>query len=103
MQSIQVGQFKSEFSSILERVQNRGEKFVIEYGKKHKKVAMLVPYEESKKKRVFGQFAGKVNIPDDFDDELDEINNMFYGDYNVPNKKNQTKQKLYFKMLKCTT
>jgi len=79
MQSIQVGKFKSDLSSILEQVQNFGEKFVIEYGKKHKKVAMLVPYEKQKKSRKFGQLEGKINIPDDFDDETEEINEMFYG------------------------
>ncbi len=79
MRSIQVGQFKSELSSILEQVQNLGETFVIEFGKKHKKVAMLVPYEENKKVRKFGQLEGKIKIPDNFDDEVDDINHMFYG------------------------
>ncbi|GAW85134.1 conserved hypothetical protein [Bathymodiolus platifrons methanotrophic gill symbiont] len=79
MQTIQVGQLKSEFSSVLEKVQNEGETFIIEFGKKHKKVAMLVPYKEELKKRVFGQLQGTLNIPDDFDDELAEINDMFYG------------------------
>jgi len=78
MQSIQVGQFKAELSSILEQVQNQGKTFVIEFGKKHKKVAMLVPYEE-KKVRKFGQLEGKIKIPDNFDDESEEINEMFYG------------------------
>lgn len=40
---------------------------------------MLVPYTEEPKKRVFGQLQGTLNIPDDFDDELAEINDMFYG------------------------
>ncbi len=79
MQTIQVGEFKAEFSSILERVQNFGEKYVIEYGKKHKKVAMLVPYEEEKKQRVFGIHEGRCHVPDNFDDENDAINEMFYG------------------------
>jgi len=79
MQTIQVGQLKSEFSSVLEQVQQDGETFIIEFGKKHKKVAMIVPYKEESKKRVFGQLKGKLNIPTDFDDESDEINNMFYG------------------------
>ncbi len=79
MQSIQVGQFKSELSSILNQVQNLGETFVIEFGKKHKKIAMLVPYEESKKVRKFGQLEEKITIPDNFDDESKEINEMFYG------------------------
>ena len=79
MQSIQVGEFKAKLSSILEKVQKDGEKFVIEFGKKHKKVAMLVPYEEERKARKFGQLEGKVKIPKNFDDENDEINSMFYG------------------------
>ena len=79
MKSIQVGQFKAELSSILEEVQKLGETFVIEFGKKHKKVAMLVPYEQKKKVRKFGQLEGKLHIPDNFDDELEEINGMFYG------------------------
>lgn len=41
---------------------------------------MLVPYEEDKKPRKFGQLEGKLKISDDFDDELLEINQMFYGD-----------------------
>ena len=79
MQTLQVGQLKSEFSSVLERVQKDGETFIIEFGKKHKKVAMIVPYKEEPKKRVFGQLKGTLNIPDDFDDESEEINQMFYG------------------------
>ncbi len=79
MQTIQVGQLKSEFSSVLERVHKDGETFVIEFGKKHKKIAMIVPYQEQPKKRVFGQLKGKLNIPDDFDEESVEINKIFYG------------------------
>ncbi|MCF6251019.1 MAG: hypothetical protein L3J75_07085 [Methylococcaceae bacterium] len=79
MQTIQVGQLKSEFSSVLERVHKDGETFVIEFGKKHKKIAMIVPYQEQPKKRVFGQLKGKLNIPDDFDEESVENNKIFYG------------------------
>jgi len=79
MQTIQVGQFKSDFSSILDKVQKDGETYIIEYGKKHKKVAMLVPYSEEKKQRVFGLHEGKSKINDNFDDENDAINSMFYG------------------------
>lgn len=79
MQTIQVGQLKSEFSSVLERVQKEGESFIIEYGKKHKKVAMIVPYIEEPRKRVFGQLQGTLDIPADFDEESEEINNIFYG------------------------
>ena len=80
MQSIQVGKFKAELSSILEKVEKNGESFIIEFGKKHKKVAMLIPYKEDKKARKFGQLKGKINIPDNFDDESRDINKMFYGE-----------------------
>lgn len=79
MKAVQVGKFKSELSSILEQVQNNGEEFVIEFGKKHKKIAMLVPYAQDKKKRKFGQYKGKYSVPVDFDAENEEINDMFYG------------------------
>jgi len=60
MQSIQVGKLKSDFSNILNLVQKEGKKFVIEYGRNHKKVAMLVPYEEEKsQKREFGLYRNK--------------------------------------------
>ncbi len=80
MKTIQVGKLKSEFSSVLESVQKDGESFIIEFGKKHKKVAMIVPYREEPQKRVFGQLKGQFTIPDDFDEESKEINEMFYGE-----------------------
>ncbi|BBP44272.1 type II toxin-antitoxin system Phd/YefM family antitoxin [Thiosulfativibrio zosterae] len=72
MQSIQVGQLKAEFSSILERLQATGEGVVIEYGKQHKKVAMLIPYDSSlldKPDRPLGLLQGKANyaLSDDFE------------------------------------
>ena len=56
-----------------------GESFVVEFGKQHKKVAVISPYIEEPKQRVFGQLKGKLVIPDNFNDESDEINEMFYG------------------------
>lgn len=57
MKSIQVGHLKAEFSAVLERVQKNGETFVIEYGRQHRKIAMIVPYKDqpsSNSPRVFG-------------------------------------------------
>lgn len=45
MRSIQVAELKSDFSNILHLLQGAGETFIIEYGKNHKKVAMIVPYD----------------------------------------------------------
>ena len=79
MKSIKVGELKANFSDILNQIQNMGESFIIEYGKSHKKVAILKPYKENKQKRVFGQLKGKIKIPQNFNDEDEEINKMFYG------------------------
>ncbi len=78
MKSIQIGKLKSEFSSVLQEVEQDGETFVVEYGKKHKKVALIIPYSEAyanKTTRQFGIMEGKgsYTIEDDFkmsDDEL---------------------------------
>ncbi len=80
MQTIQVGEFKSELSSILKQVQELGEEFVIEYGRKHKKIAKIVPYVEETSPRKFGLLEGQYTVPGNFNDESDEINTMFYGE-----------------------
>lgn len=72
MQAIQVGQLKAEFSSILERLQATGEGVVIEFGKQHKKVAMLIPYDpalEKKEPRTLGvlEGMGRYQLADDFE------------------------------------
>ncbi|UCF85520.1 MAG: type II toxin-antitoxin system prevent-host-death family antitoxin [Desulfobacteraceae bacterium] len=43
MQSISVGELKARFSEVLERVK-KGEEIIISYGKKRKRVAVLLPY-----------------------------------------------------------
>jgi len=44
MQTISVGELKARFSEVLERVR-KGEEITISYGKKRKKVAVLLPYD----------------------------------------------------------
>lgn len=74
MDSIGVGELKADFSHVLDEVQKYGKKFVIEYGKKHKKVAMLVPYEEPKH-REFGILKGKggFSLGNDFEMTDEEL------------------------------
>ena len=62
-----VSEAKAQLSALLERV-SAGEEIVI--GKAGKPVAKLVPYTEPKQPRVGGQWAGKIWIASDFDDEL---------------------------------
>ena len=53
MKTMSVGQVKAEFSEVLAGVQ-RGETVAVEYGRKKKKVAMIVPYREDKPRRQLG-------------------------------------------------
>ncbi len=78
MDSIGVGELKSDFSNILREIQESGKKYIIEYGKRHKKVAMIIPYDkklEEQENRTFGllQGIGSFKLHDDFvmsDEEL---------------------------------
>ncbi len=69
MKNLQVGEFKANFSEVLEKVQ-QGESFGIVYGKNKKLVAEINPPQSRKKgkKRKFGILDGKVKITisDDF-------------------------------------
>ncbi len=79
MQTVSVADFKANLSSILQEVQEKGEEIIIAYGRGHKKIAKLVPFREEEGEREFGQFRGAIKIPEDFDEENDTINAMFYG------------------------
>lgn len=63
MKSLPVGEFKAQFSDLLEEVQN-GETIEIVFGKKKTPVAHLVPISGSKpkKKRKLGILEGKVRF-----------------------------------------
>jgi len=78
MQIINVGELKANFSQILDLVQKQKEEIIIVYGRNHKKVAKIVPFEEKKSKRKFGQLKGKISIPENFNSKDEEINKLFY-------------------------
>ena len=76
METLKVGELKSKFSHILQRVQ-AGEEIIISFGKKEKKIAVLVPYDKyiSDSPRPLGILKGsaKCIISDEFqisDEEL---------------------------------
>ena len=76
MEILKVGKLKRKFSHILQRVQ-AGEEIIISFGKKEKKIAVLVPYDKyiSDSPRPLGILKGKAKciIGDDFkisDEEL---------------------------------
>lgn len=48
MHTIQVAELKTNFSNILKDVTDNQEEYIIQYGRSHKKVAVLVPYSQYK-------------------------------------------------------
>ena len=58
---MQVGEFKSRFSKVLEDVK-RGEEIVISFGKKNEKIAVIVPYSKysANKTRKLGVLEGRA-------------------------------------------
>ncbi|MEM7114292.1 MAG: type II toxin-antitoxin system prevent-host-death family antitoxin [Chloroflexota bacterium] len=67
MKTYPVGEFKTHFSELIERVR-AGEEIIITYGKKKENVAVLIPYSAYKSKRIqLGLLQNnKLEIHDDF-------------------------------------
>ena len=67
MKTFAVGDFKTHFSEIIERVR-AGEEIIISYGKKKENVAVLIPYAAYKSKRIrLGLLQDKsFKVHDDF-------------------------------------
>ena len=78
MKSLSVGEFKAQFSEVLELIQ-QGESVGVLYGKNKKPIAKLVPMTEpKKKKRKLGILEGKVKFvfADDFKMTEEEFINL---------------------------
>lgn len=76
MQIINIHQAKTNLSKLIEKTQ-KGEDIII--AKAGKPVAKLTAYKEPLKPRKLGLWKGKVWVSPDFDEESDEINELFYG------------------------
>lgn len=75
MKALAVGEFKSRFSEVLEDVK-QGEEFVVCFGRKKEKVAVLIPYDKYVQKPVvLGVLEGKATyrIKDDFEMTDEEL------------------------------
>lgn len=66
---------KTQLSKLIEQVINGKEVVIAKAGKP---VAKLTAYKPAKENRKPGQLKGKIFIPDDFDEESEEINALFY-------------------------
>jgi prevent-host-death family protein len=61
MKTLTIANLKTNFSDIINDVK-KGEKIIIEFGKKHEKVAVIIPYKDfKKKKRKVGILKGKAS------------------------------------------
>jgi len=62
MKTLTVANLKANFSDVLNDVK-KGEKVIIEYGKKREKLAVIIPYKEyNKTKRKVGILKGKASF-----------------------------------------
>ncbi len=78
MKTLSVGEFKAQFSDVLEKVK-AGESIGISYGKKKQPVAMIVPFTKKKGgKRKIGLFDGETEIKfaNDFKMTEEELANL---------------------------
>ena len=69
-------QAKSQLSMLIEKAL-LGEEVII--ARAGKPTVKLIPHQSTLKKRIPGKLKGKIWTSEDFDDESDEINEMFYG------------------------
>lgn len=72
---VNLAEAKANLSKLVDRAFT-GEQIVI--AKNNLPLVDLVPHQ-AKGKRKLGLLAGKFKLPDDFNDEVPEINEMFYG------------------------
>jgi antitoxin (DNA-binding transcriptional repressor) of toxin-antitoxin stability system len=76
METLTVGELKSQFSHVLDMVKD-GREIAISYGRNHTKVAKIVPYapEKEGKKRKLGLLAekGVPRFADDFEMTDEEL------------------------------
>lgn len=75
MQIVNIHEAKTNLSKLIEET-SKGEEVII--AKAGKPVAKLSAYKEKLKPRKFGLWKGKVWMSEDFNDENEEINKLFY-------------------------
>ena len=76
METLTIGDLKTRFSEILEKVRS-GQRIVVSYGKKREKVAVIIPYSSytSREERSIGLLKDKAGyiIHNDFEMSDKEI------------------------------
>lgn len=80
-----IHQAKTNLSKLIKAALDGKEEVVI--AKAGKPVVKLTAYKGKKAKRVPGLWKGKIFVPDDFNDEDEEINKLFYEGEVFPDEK----------------
>ena len=78
---INVSEAKAKLSKLIDMVYH-GEEVVI--AKNNLPIADLVKHKPTGARKL-GLMKGKIDIPDDFNEECEEINTMFYGEESEDN------------------
>ena len=73
---VNVSEAKTNLSKLIDMAYH-GEKVII--AKNNLPLVEIVPHKPMEKRKL-GLLAGQIEIPDDFLDDDEEINAMFYGD-----------------------
>jgi len=77
MQITNIHEAQTHFSELINRV-IAGDEVII--GRSGKPIAKIIPYNENDEPRRGGQWRGKVNIADDFDELPEELAAAFRGE-----------------------
>lgn len=76
MQLVNIYQAKTQLSQLIQQAQ-QGQDVII--AKAGKPVVKVIPYTTKTKNRKPGLLKGQITISPDFDEEDEEINQLFYG------------------------
>jgi prevent-host-death family protein len=74
MQLVNIYQAKTKLSSLVDQALEGDEVVIARSGKP---LVRLVPYATSTMPRKPGLLKGKINVPDNFNDEIGQINDLF--------------------------
>ncbi|MBL8025321.1 MAG: type II toxin-antitoxin system Phd/YefM family antitoxin [Fibrobacteres bacterium] len=75
MKTLSVSDIKTNFSEVIQNIKT-GEQYTVEFGRRHEKIAVILPYSHYKKKNKlkFGLMADrKIVMSDDFSISNDEF------------------------------